>query len=152
MRDKLPKIVLIADDEPSLRLLVIATVASDDYRIIEAADGNDAWQKLREHRPDLAILDVQMPGRTGLELTRDIRRDPTLAGVKVILLTSKAQESDIAAGLDAGADRYLIKPFSPLELLTTVEAALSGERTEDTPAAGQSNRPISGPDAEPGIS
>jgi two-component system phosphate regulon response regulator PhoB len=116
--------VLIADDEPSLRLLVSATIASDEYEVIEATDGDEAWRLIRHHRPSVVLLDVQMPGQTGLDLTRSIRRDPDLADTCVILLTSKAQQTDIHAGLEAGADRYLTKPFSPLELLRVVEQAI----------------------------
>jgi CheY-like chemotaxis protein len=116
--------VLIADDEPSLRLLVNATIASDEYDVIEAIDGDDAWTLIRRHRPQVVLLDVQMPGRTGLDLARAIRADPELRHMCVILLTSKAQEADVQAGLAAGADRYLTKPFSPLELLRVVEHAL----------------------------
>jgi CheY-like chemotaxis protein len=111
--------VLIADDEPSLRLLVSATIASDEYEV------DEAWGLIRRHRPSVVLLDVQMPGRTGLDLTRAIRDDPDLAKTSVILLTSKAQQADIQAGLDAGADRYLTKPFSPLELLRVVEQAVA---------------------------
>jgi CheY-like chemotaxis protein len=118
------KKVLVADDERSLRLLVNATIASDQYTVIEAADGDEAWQLLLEHRPAVALLDVQMPGRSGLDLARAIRGQPQLSGTHVVLLTSKAQDADIKAGLAAGADRYLTKPFSPLELLTVVEQAL----------------------------
>lgn len=116
--------VLIVDDEPSIRLLVNATIASDQYRVIEAADGDEAWRLLKEHRPTVVLLDVQLPGRTGLELTRAIRRDPDLQRAKVVLLTAKTQAADIQAGQDAGADLYLTKPFSPLQLLTIVEEAL----------------------------
>ncbi len=119
------KVVVVADDEPSLRLLVLATIDSVKRQVIEAADGDEAWTQIQQHRPALALLDVQMPGRTGLELTRLIKQDPALAGTQVILLTSKAQESDIAAGIAAGADHYLTKPFSPLELLTMVEGVLA---------------------------
>jgi CheY-like chemotaxis protein len=115
---------LIADDEPSLRLLVSATIVSDEYDVVEAVDGDEAWDLLRQHRPTVALLDVQMPGRTGLDLTHAIRGDPELARTFVVLLTSKAQQADIQAGLAAGADRYLTKPFSPLELLTVVEQAV----------------------------
>ncbi len=117
--------VLIADDEQSLRLLVSATMMSDEYEVVEASDGDEAWELLRQHRPRVALLDVQMPGRTGLELTHEIRSDPELAKTYVVLLTSKAQQADIQAGLAAGADRYLTKPFSPLELLTIVEQAVA---------------------------
>lgn len=117
--------VLIADDEQSLRLLVSATMMSDEYEVVEAADGDEAWQLLRRHRPRVALLDVQMPGQTGLDLTHAIRGDPELRNTFVVLLTSKAQPADIQAGLAAGADRYLTKPFSPLELLTIVEQAVA---------------------------
>ena len=117
--------VLIADDEQTLRLLVSATMMSDEYEVVEASDGDEAWQLLRQYRPQVALLDVQMPGRTGLELTQEIRADPELEKTFVVLLTSKAQQADIQAGLAAGADRYLTKPFSPLELLTIVEQAVA---------------------------
>jgi two-component system alkaline phosphatase synthesis response regulator PhoP/two-component system response regulator VicR len=116
--------VLIADDERSLRLLVNATISSDQYAVIEAADGDEAWRLLLECKPAVALLDVQMPGRSGLDIPRAIRSDPELSGTHVVLLTSKALDADIQAGLAAGADRYLTKPFSPLELLTVVEEAL----------------------------
>jgi CheY-like chemotaxis protein len=117
--------VLIADDEPNVRLLVTTLVASARYNVLEAADGEEAWALVRRHRPALAILDVQMPGRSGLALARAIKDDPTLAGTYVILLTARAQASDVAAGRLAGADAYLTKPFSPLELLAAIEQALA---------------------------
>jgi len=104
---------------------VSATISSDEYEVVEAMDGDEAWGLIRMHRPSVVLLDVQMPGRTGLELTRAIRDDPQLSGTCVILLTSKAQQADVQAGLDAGADRYLTKPFSPLELLRVVEQAVA---------------------------
>jgi CheY-like chemotaxis protein len=115
------KTVLVADDEASLRLLVSATISSDRCTVIEAEDGGHAWRLIREHRPAAALLDVQMPERTGLELARAIRADVELVGMFVVLLTAKAQASDVEAGLAAGADRYLTKPFGLLELLTIVE-------------------------------
>ena len=116
--------VLIADDESSMRLLVHATIESDDYAVVEAVDGAQAWAMIQKLKPSLVLLDVQMPGRSGLEVLRSIKSDPSLAGTRVILLTSKAQEGDVEAGLIAGADFYLTKPFSPLDLLTRVEEAL----------------------------
>jgi CheY-like chemotaxis protein len=116
--------VLIADDESSIRLLVHATIESDDYAVVEAADGAQAWALTQELKPALVLLDVQMPGQSGLEVLRSIKADPGLTATRVILLTSKAQERDIELGLIAGADFYLTKPFSPLDLLTRVEEAL----------------------------
>ena len=116
--------VLIADDESSMRLLVHATIESDEYTVVEAVNGEDAWAMIQKHKPSLVLLDVQMPGRSGLDVLRLVKSDPNLMGTRVILLTSKAQEGDVEAGLIAGADFYLTKPFSPLDLLTRVEEAL----------------------------
>jgi CheY-like chemotaxis protein len=116
--------VVIADDESSMRLLVHATIESDDYMVVEASDGTEAWAMIQKHRPALVLLDVQMPGQSGLDVLRRIKADPSLAATRVILLTAKAQETDIESGLIAGADFYLTKPFSPLDLLTRVEEAL----------------------------
>jgi type IV pilus assembly protein PilB len=116
--------VLIADDEPSMRLLVHATIESDDYKVLEAADGDEAWTLIQQFKPMLVLLDVQMPGRTGLEILGMIKSDPSLSDTRVILLTAKALVADVEAGMTAGADFYLTKPFSPLDLLTRVEEAL----------------------------
>ena len=116
--------VLIADDEPSMRLLVHVTIESDNYRVLEAADGDEAWDLIKRHKPSLVILDVQMPGRTGFEILGSIKADPTLTGVRVILLTARAIEAEVAAGMTSAADFYMAKPFSPLELLTRVGEAL----------------------------
>jgi DNA-binding response OmpR family regulator len=116
--------VLIADDEPSMRLLVHATIESDDYKVLEAADGDEAWTLIQKFKPLLVLLDVQMPGRTGLEILGMIKSDPSLSATRVILLTAKALVADVEAGMTAGADFYLTKPFSPLDLLTRVEEAL----------------------------
>jgi CheY-like chemotaxis protein len=118
------KTVVIADDEPSMRLLVHATIESDDYKVLEAADGDEAWTLISQFKPSLVLLDVQMPGRTGLEILGMIKSDPALASTRVILLTAKALVADVEAGMTAGADFYLTKPFSPLDLLTRVEEAL----------------------------
>jgi two-component system phosphate regulon response regulator PhoB len=116
--------VLIADDESSMRLLVHTTIESDSYQVIEAADGDEAWELIKRHKPSLVLLDVQMPGRTGLEILASIKSDPSLRAVRVILMTARALESDRTAGIAAGADFYLTKPFSPLELLARVQEAL----------------------------
>ncbi|MGA7911745.1 MAG: response regulator [Candidatus Dormiibacterota bacterium] len=130
MRTKTPpslrllRTVVIADDESTMRLLVHATIDSDDYTVLEATDGAQAWAMIQQTKPSLVLLDVQMPELSGLEVLRLIKADPAHKKTKVILLTSKAQETDIETGLLAGADFYLTKPFSPLDLLSRVEEAL----------------------------
>jgi CheY-like chemotaxis protein len=116
--------VLIADDEPSMRLLIHVTIESDDYTILEAANGDEAWEMIKRYRPALVILDIQMPGLTGLEILGSIRDDPGLKSTRVILVTAKALGTDLQEGLTAAADFFLTKPFSPLDLLTRVDEAL----------------------------
>jgi CheY-like chemotaxis protein len=127
--------VLIADDEPSMRLLVRATIESDQYEVLEASDGDEAWAMIKEHKPSVVLLDVQMPGRTGLEVLAMIRSDPELAPTRVIMLTAKALKADVEVGMTAGADLYLTKPFSPLDLLTRVDEALGRWRSALPPGS-----------------
>lgn len=120
--------VLVCDNESILRRLVRATFDDGDVRILEACDGDESLELARKHRPDLVILDVMMPGRTGLDVLGELRRDPELADTRVIVLTARAQIADRDAALDAGADRFLAKPFSPSEL-----AAVAGTLLEAKP-------------------
>lgn len=117
--------LLIADDEESLRLLVSATLASESYEILEAGDGTEALAIARSERPRVVLLDVNMPGMNGLEVCRRIKGDPTLASVRVVMLSTASQTDERAAGAGAGADTYLTKPFSPLELLTVIERMMA---------------------------
>jgi CheY-like chemotaxis protein len=112
--------VVIADDELHLRLLVSATLAAADCRLVQAANGDEAWEAVQRERPQVAVLDVMMPGKTGIEVLQLIRADEQLANTKVILLTAKNQPGDADAGRKAGANLYLTKPFSPLTLLNAV--------------------------------
>jgi DNA-binding response OmpR family regulator len=122
--------VLIADDESGIRRLVTAGLSREDRRVIEAADGDRAWELIERERPHVALIDVQMPGRTGIELTRAIRASTALAATRVVLLSAKAQAADVAAGLAAGADQYITKPFSIVELMAVVERELTSVREE----------------------
>lgn len=116
--------VLVADDSRPMRELVRAMIECPDYRVIEAEDGNEAWDVLQTTRPDVAVLDVDMPCRTGLDLTRAIRSDPELDHMRVILLTGRSEPEDEATGRAAGADRYLTKPCAAKELVAALEACL----------------------------
>jgi CheY-like chemotaxis protein len=120
--------ILIADDESGVRRLVQLTIASDAYLLLEAADGDEAWETLQVCRPDVVLLDVMMPGRDGFALTRAIRADPYLASTRIILLTGRQEPDAVAQAYGAGVDHYLTKPFSPLHLLATIQACLVGKR------------------------
>ena len=112
--------VLIADDDVAMRMLIGAAIADGDYIVVEAEDGDEAWDVIQKHRPSIALLDVQMGGQTGLEVTRRIRSSPEVADMAVVLVSAKTQDSDVQAGYDAGADQYVKKPFSPNQLAATV--------------------------------
>ena len=120
--------ILVADDDIDIRELVEFKLSTLGHEIVVVADGAAAVEACREQRPDLAVLDVMMPGVSGLEAIRVIRADPNLADLPVILLTARAQESDVETGFDSGADDYITKPFSPRELASRVEALLARSR------------------------
>ncbi|OLC12888.1 MAG: hypothetical protein AUH29_14820 [Candidatus Rokubacteria bacterium 13_1_40CM_69_27] len=116
--------VLIVDDEPNIVELVRVTLEDDRVRVLEAADGATALAVAAAARPELILLDVNLPDLSGLEVCRRLRRDQGLAETRIVMLTAAAQREDVAAGLAAGADQYLTKPFSPVRLISLVEALL----------------------------
>jgi CheY-like chemotaxis protein len=122
---------MIADDEDGIRSLVRMTLESDAYEILEAADGAEALELARTHHPDLLLLDVMMPGVTGLEVCRTLKSDPDTAGITIVMLTARAQDSDREAGRAAGAESYFTKPFSPVALLRKVDEIFSGPPSGD---------------------
>jgi two-component system, OmpR family, phosphate regulon response regulator PhoB len=116
------KKLLVVEDRPEIRELIRMTLEFEPYEVHMAGDGVSGLEAARRLRPDLMLLDVMMPGELdGLAVCRAVRADPALAGTRVVMLSAKGQQGDTAAGLAAGADLYLIKPFSPIELLQKVE-------------------------------
>lgn len=124
------KTILIADDEAHLRLLVRRTLSEDDYEILEAVDGDEALDRVRKERPDLVILDWMMPQKTGLEVLEAIREGPETTATPVVMLTARSQKVDRNAAVRLGVRGYLVKPFSPLELIRMVEGILFGSDRE----------------------
>jgi CheY-like chemotaxis protein len=120
--------ILICDDEDVLRELVRASLSERPFVVVEAGSGDEALSLARRHRPDLVVMDMMMPGRSGLEVVADLRADPDLAATPVILLTARAQADDRAAAVAAGADRFVAKPFSPQALLAAVDELLAQGR------------------------
>ena len=118
--------LLVADDEDGVRALVRMTLEGESLEILEAADGEQAVAMAREHHPDVVLLDVMMPGRSGFDVCRDLKADPSTAGITIILLTARAQTADREEGQAAGADDYFTKPFSPIALLRKVDDVLGG--------------------------
>jgi two-component system KDP operon response regulator KdpE len=113
--------IIVVDDQPKLRRFMRSTLVAEGYEVDEAKTGEEALETIRELRPDLVVLDMNMPGMGGLEACRAIRRDGDLA---IIMLTIRNSEDDKVAALDAGADDFITKPFSTPELLARIRAAL----------------------------
>jgi two-component system KDP operon response regulator KdpE len=113
--------ILIVDDEPQIRRVMRTTLSSNGYAVLEAKTGEEALEVIRKERPELVLLDVNMPGMSGLEVCREIRDQSDIA---IIMLTVRNTEHDKVMALDAGADDYVVKPFSIEELLARIRAAL----------------------------
>ena len=119
-----PAKVLVADDEPHLLRLVKFRLEREGYEVLTATDGDAALELARSERPDLCVLDVMMPKRSGFDVLRELRGDDSCAGMKVIMLTARAQYRDVDVGFSLGADDYITKPFSPQELRARIGAHL----------------------------
>lgn len=120
--------IVVADDDQDIRELVVFKLEQTGFRVIAVGDGQEALDAIRTHRPALAVLDVMMPGLSGVDVARAVRKDILLAGVSLIILTARAQEGDVQSGFSVGADDYVIKPFSPRELVSRVQAVLARAR------------------------
>ena len=121
-------VVLVADDDEDILLLVSTRLKRDGYEVVTARNGIEALALAEAHKPAVAVLDVGMPGLDGLEVLTAIRAADALSETRVLLLTAKAQESDVRRGYDAGADAYIKKPFSPAELADRVRELYAGAR------------------------
>jgi two-component system, OmpR family, KDP operon response regulator KdpE len=124
--------ILIVDDEPQIRRVMLATLTSQGYAVVEAKSGEEALDRIRNERADLIILDVNLPGISGLETCREIRAS---SDVPIIMLTVRNTERDKVQALDAGADDYVVKPFGVEELLARIRAALRRAAPGDAPPA-----------------
>ena len=124
--------ILVVDDEPDIRSLVVLHLERDGFRCRTATTGPEALREAAARPPALVVLDLMLPGLDGLEVCRRLRADAATAGVPIIMLTAKADEVDRVVGLEVGADDYVVKPFSPKELVARVRAVLRRAR----PAAG----------------
>lgn len=121
------KQVLIVDDEAHIRLLIerlLEDLEDDDVLILTAANGDDGLKMIRAQRPDLVFLDVMMPGINGFEVCRTVKKELAMEDVYIVLLTAKGQKQDAQLGVEAGADMYMTKPFSPDALLDLTEKVL----------------------------
>lgn len=116
--------ILIVEDEPSIAELISINLTHAGYAVSRALQADEALQLLRSAKPDLVILDWMMPGKSGVQFARELRSSPSTQAIPILMLTAKGEEADKVLGLDAGADDYVTKPFSPKELVARVKALL----------------------------
>jgi DNA-binding response OmpR family regulator len=116
--------ILLADDDSGLRRLIGTTLGTEDFDVLHAVDGEEALRIARLQRPELVLLDVNMPKLDGFQVCRSLKTDPETSGIKIVMITARGTDVDRARGREAGADDYFIKPFSPIQLLNKVYALL----------------------------
>jgi two-component system phosphate regulon response regulator PhoB len=121
-------LIMIADDDPDICDLVQFQLEQNGFEVAVANDGAKAIELARDRPPDLAILDVSMPGLSGLDVCRLLREEPTTASTRIIMLTTRIHEQDLEAGFNVGADDYLPKPFSLRELSQRVNVLIASTR------------------------
>jgi two-component system, OmpR family, phosphate regulon response regulator PhoB len=127
--------ILVVEDEPAIQELIAANLQHAGHRVLRAYDAEEAIRLVRETLPDIVLLDWMLPGMSGIQFARRLRSEERTRDLPIIMLTARSEEHDKIAGLDAGADDYLTKPFSPRELLARIKAVLrrrAPQMTEDT--------------------
>ncbi|MDD5645088.1 MAG: response regulator [bacterium] len=121
------KKILIVDDQPEVRELVTITLKNENYKILEAKDGQESIDIIKKEKPDIILLDIMLPGEIdGFEVCRRVKQDEELKNISVVMLSSQGAKEDIKEGKCAGANDYFVKPFSPLQLIKKVEDLLGG--------------------------
>lgn len=120
----MPQHILVVEDEPSIAELISINLTHAGYAVSRALQADEALLLLRNAKPDLVILDWMMPGKSGVQFARELKSNPATQAIPILMLTAKGEEADKVLGLDAGADDYVTKPFSPKELVARVKALL----------------------------
>jgi len=126
----MPRQILVVDDEPDIVELVRFNLTQAGFDVDTAATGDEALDQVRRNTPDLVVLDILLPDRSGTEVCREIRSDPKISDLPVIMLTARGEEVDRVVGFELGADDYVTKPFSPRELILRIQAVLRRPRHE----------------------
>jgi len=125
------KTILIVEDEQPIREMVAFALGRAGYELVEAGDVAEAYEQMSRKLPDLILLDWMLPGATGIELARRLKRDELTRDVPIVMLTARGEEEDKVSGLEAGADDYVTKPFSPRELIARIKAVLRRAAPEE---------------------
>ena len=118
------KKILIADDEQNIVISLEFLMKREGFEVLVASDGDEAVRRIRSEQPDLVLLDVMMPKKSGFEVCQEIKADPAMGAVRILMLTAKGRDTEVAKGLALGADAYMTKPFSTKELVDKVRSLL----------------------------
>jgi two-component system phosphate regulon response regulator PhoB len=127
--------ILIIEDEEDIRELVRYNLTRERYEILESETGEAGLKLAAQHRPDLILLDLMLPGKDGMAICRELKRSDDTANIPVVMMTARGEESDVVAGLEVGADDYVVKPFSPKVLVARVKAILRRKSADEMPGA-----------------
>ena len=125
--------VLVVDDDPVIRRLIMVNLELEGFDVTEAVDGQAALEAVAERAPDVVVLDVAMPRLDGLVTTATLRAEPATSGIKIVIVSARAQQADVRRGVEAGADAYLTKPFEPEALIRCVRELAETAATRDAP-------------------
>ena len=132
--------IMVVDDEPDIRQLVKFNLEKEGFDVVSVADGESALEEVRNHYPDLIILDVMLPGIDGIEVCFKLKSDPAFKAIPIVMLSAKSDESDQLVGLKIGADDYLVKPFSPKVLVAKISAII--RRSETVTSVSKHDEPV----------
>ncbi len=136
------KRIVIIEDEPDMADLIAARLQKEHYEVFTAYDGNQGLHEIRSKQPDLVVLDIMLPGMSGTEVLKQVRNDPQLAQIPVVMLTARTEEADVVAGLQLGADDYVTKPFSMSVMMARIEAVLRRRGVKDSGSSQLTAGPI----------
>src|SRR5215469_7835912 len=131
-RGPLPR-VLVVEDEDDIRALVRYNLEQEGFGVDDARDGAEGYESIRRHPPDALVLDLMLPGISGLELCQKLRAETPTQTLPIVMLTAKSSEVDRILGLEMGADDYVVKPFSPRELVARIRAVLRRSHAQGAP-------------------
>lgn len=137
------KKILLIEDDPDIAGLILHYLKQEHYDVEHVANGKDGVATVRRIKPDLVLLDLMLPGMDGLTVNRQIKQDTNLAGIPVVIVTAKGEETDRVVGLEMGADDYIVKPFHPKELVARVKAILRRKESDQGPTDRVTIGPVS---------
>jgi DNA-binding response OmpR family regulator len=123
--------IVVADDDPDIRRLIVFTLRRRGYEVHEAGAGDAALELVRKELPDLVVLDVMMPGLTGIEVAQMLKANADTASIPIIILSAKGQAAEVNAGIDAGAHAYMVKPFTPQDLAAKIRELLGAKESAE---------------------